>query len=109
VKFDHLKKRLAHIEAALVALRPKRKVLRVIIDQGVEESEVEAKMEAALAEHVGRYPEDAGRAVADFDWITWVVLPIPDREAAAHCNNSEKQTDAWSSGAPASSGNMIYG
>jgi hypothetical protein len=43
----------------------------VIVDQG---EEAEEKMQAALAEHAARYPEDAGLTVADFDWITRVVL-----------------------------------
>ena len=51
-----------------------RTVLLVIVDQGAE---AEEKMQTAFAEHVARYPEDAGRPVADFDWINWVVLPDP--------------------------------
>jgi hypothetical protein len=35
--------------------------------------EAEEKMQAALREHVARYPEDAGRDVADFDWINRLV------------------------------------
>jgi len=74
VKFDPLKTKLAQIETAIAALRPHRKVLRVIVDQG---EEAEEKMQAALAEHLSRHPEDAGRAVSDFDWITRLVVPDP--------------------------------
>jgi hypothetical protein len=74
------KNKLARIESAVAALRPERKILRVIVEG--EMAEAEAKKETALAEHVACYPEDAGRAVADFDWITRVVLPDP-REPAA--------------------------
>jgi hypothetical protein len=52
------------------------RVLRLIIDQG---EDAEAKMETALADQVARYPEDAGRTVADFDWITRAMLPDPRR------------------------------
>jgi hypothetical protein len=69
-----LKNRLTQIERALAALRPARKVLQVIVDQGADAEEI---MQAALAEHVARCPEDAGRAVADFDWVTRAVLPDP--------------------------------
>lgn len=76
MKFDPLKKKLARIESAIDVLRPPREVLRVIFDQGADADE---KMQTALAEHVARHPEDAGRTVADFDWITRVVLPDPRR------------------------------
>jgi hypothetical protein len=72
VRYDPIKKKLARIETAIAALLPERKVLRVIVDQG---EEAEEKMQTALREHVARYPEDAGRTVADFDWITRVWLP----------------------------------
>jgi hypothetical protein len=76
MKFDPRREKLARIASIVAALRPQRKLLRVIIDDG---EEAEAKQEAALAEHVARYPEDAGREVAGFDWITRVVLPDPRR------------------------------
>jgi hypothetical protein len=62
------------LKAPLTSCDPPRKVLRLIVDQG---EEAEEKMQTALAEHVARYPEDAGRTVADFDWITRVVFPDP--------------------------------
>jgi hypothetical protein len=80
VKFDALKNKLARIESALAALRPERKILRVIVDQGADPEE---KMQSALAEHVACYPEDAGRTVSDFDWTTRVVLPDPRQPPAA--------------------------
>jgi tripartite-type tricarboxylate transporter receptor subunit TctC len=40
--------------------------------------EAEAK-EKALAEHVARHPEDAGRTVEDFNWILHVIVPWPVR------------------------------
>jgi hypothetical protein len=60
---------LAKIEARLVP--PPRKCLRVIIDEGDDEA---AAKEKALAEHVGRHPEDAGRTVKDFNWIVWEIV-----------------------------------
>jgi hypothetical protein len=72
VRYDPIKKKLARIETAIAALLPERKVLRVIVDQGEGTGE---KMKTALLEHLARYPEDAGCDVADFDWITRVMLP----------------------------------
>ncbi|HJZ32687.1 MAG TPA: hypothetical protein VKF35_16335 [Hyphomicrobiaceae bacterium] len=38
------------------------------------------KQEKALAEHVARHPEDAGRTVKDFGWIVQTIVKWP-REA----------------------------
>jgi hypothetical protein len=57
---------LAKVEAALPP--PERKWLRVIID-GDDEAAKAKKKQEALAEHVASYPEDAGLAVDDFNWI----------------------------------------
>jgi hypothetical protein len=35
---------------------------------------VEEKQEKALAEHVTRHPEDAGRTVEDFKWILRIIV-----------------------------------
>jgi len=51
----------------------KRKWLRAIIHEGDAEAVVEEKQEKALAEHVTRHPEDAGRTVEDFKWILRIV------------------------------------
>ena len=81
MRYDPIKKKLVRIETAIAALRPQRKVLRVITDEG-DRADAEAKRRATLAEHVSRYPEDAGRAVSDFDWITRVMLPDPRKPPA---------------------------
>jgi len=39
-----------------------------------EGDDVAKAMEKALAEHVARHPEDAGRTVADFKWIISEVI-----------------------------------
>jgi hypothetical protein len=36
-----------------------------------------AAKEKALAEHVARHPEDAGRTVEDFKWILWMIVKWP--------------------------------
>jgi hypothetical protein len=49
--------------------------LHVIVDEGG--GVVQAK-EKALAEHMGRHPEDAGRSVEDFKWwVHEIVDPMP--------------------------------
>ena len=63
-----IERMLAKIEATLVP--PPRKCLRVII-HGDDEAEAMAK---ALAEHVARHPEDAGRTVEDFKWIVHEIV-----------------------------------
>jgi len=60
-----IERMLEKLEAALVP--PERKVLRVIID-GDDVAKAKKKQEA-LAAHVARHPEDAGRTVDDFNWI----------------------------------------
>ena len=56
-----IERMLEKIEATLVP--PPRKCLQVIIHEGNDKA---AAYEKALAEHVGRHPEDAGRTVKDF-------------------------------------------
>jgi hypothetical protein len=63
---------LAKVEATLVP--PPRKWLRVIIDDTDDEAVVKEKKEKALAEHVARHPEDAGRTVEDFNWIMRIIV-----------------------------------
>jgi hypothetical protein len=41
---------------------------------------VKEKQEKALAEHVARHPEDAGRTVEDFKWILCVIVYGPQIE-----------------------------
>jgi len=67
---------LEKIEAKLV---PPRKWLSAIVDDTDDEAVVKEKQEKALAEHVARHPEDAGRMVEDFNWILRVIM----REAEA--------------------------
>jgi hypothetical protein len=45
------------------------KWLSAIIHEGDAEAMVKEKQEKALAEHVARHPEDAGRTVEDFKWF----------------------------------------
>ena len=68
-----IERRLAKFEATLVP--PPRKCLRAIV-HGDDEAEAKEK---ALAEHVARHPEDAGRTVEDFNWILHVIVPWPVR------------------------------
>ena len=63
-----IERMLAKVEAALVP--PPRPCLVIITHQGDDKG---ALMEKALAEHVAHHPEDAGRAVKDFDWIEWEI------------------------------------
>jgi hypothetical protein len=48
--------------------------LQVIIHEEDAEAVVKEKKEKALAEHVARHPEDAGRTVKDFKWIVHVIV-----------------------------------
>ena len=60
--------------------RPQRgEYLHATIHEGDAEAVVKEKQEKALAEHVARHPEDAGRMVEDFNWILRVIM----REAEA--------------------------
>src|SRR5690348_3763707 len=72
-----IERMLEKIEARLVP--PPRKCLSVKINEGDDEA---AAMEKALAEHVAAHPEDAGRAVKDFDWFALEIVKWP-REAGA--------------------------
>jgi hypothetical protein len=67
-----IERMLEKIEAKLVP--PERKWLRAIIHEGDAEAVVEEKQEKALAEHVTRHPEDAGRTVEDFNRIMRVIV-----------------------------------
>ena len=69
---SRIERMLAKVEATLVP--PSREWLRVIIDDGDDEAVVKEKKEKALAEHVARHPEDAGRTVADFNWILRIIV-----------------------------------
>jgi hypothetical protein len=53
---------------------PPRKWLRAIVDDTDDEAVVKEKQEKALAEHVALHPEDAGRTVADFNWILRMIV-----------------------------------
>jgi hypothetical protein len=67
MRASRIERMLEKAEATLVP--PPRKWLRVIIDDTDDEALVKKKKEKALAEHVARHPEDAGRTVEDFKWI----------------------------------------
>jgi len=69
---SRIERMLEKAEATLVP--PPRKWLRVIIDDTDDEAVVKKKKEKALAEHVACHPEDAGRTVADFNWIVHEIL-----------------------------------
>jgi hypothetical protein len=73
-----IERMLEKIEAKLVP--PERKWLSAIIDDGDAEAVVKEKQEKALAEHVARHPEDAGRTVEDFKWILRVIVRGPQSE-----------------------------
>jgi hypothetical protein len=64
---------LEEAEAALVP--PPRRRLSFIIHEGDDDKAIAAAKEKALAEHVARHPEDAGRTVKDFDWpVCWEIV-----------------------------------
>ena len=65
------RERTSTYEAEAKLVPPERKCLRAIIHEGDDEAEAKEK---ALAEHVARHPEDAGRTVEDFNWVLSVVL-----------------------------------
>jgi hypothetical protein len=69
---SRIERRLAKVEARLVP--PPRKYLSATIDDIDDEATVKEKQEKALAEHVARHPEDAGRTVEDFNWILSVIV-----------------------------------
>src|SRR6516165_10910679 len=82
---------LEKIEAKLV---PPRKWLSAIVDDTDDEAVVKEKQEKALAEHVARHPEDAGRMVEDFNWILRVIMREAEaaRAAGIALNGSGKAT-----------------
>jgi hypothetical protein len=82
-----IERMLAKVEAAL--LPPERAWLRVIID-GDDEVAVAKKKEEALAEHVARHPEDAGRTVEDFDWIMRILFRPPYAEQTAEIGDDKE-------------------
>src|SRR6266481_6134021 len=84
-----IERMLEKIEAKLVP--PERKCLCAIIHEGDAEALVKEKKEKALAEHVARHPEDAGRTVKDFNWITWEIVqwPRPDPMSADEISEAE--------------------
>ena len=82
---SRIERMLEKIEAKLVP--PERKWLKIIfheaeaIAKGDAEAVVKEKQEKALAEHIAAHPEDAGRTVADFNWILHEIVRsfIPQR------------------------------
>jgi hypothetical protein len=70
-----IERMLEKIEARLVP--PPRPWLRITTHQGDDEAAAKEKMEKALAEHVACHPEDAGRTVEDFNWITHEIVQWP--------------------------------
>jgi hypothetical protein len=73
-KTDELADRIAEADR-IASGRPQRgERLQVIIHEGDDEAVVKEKQEKALAEHVARYPEDAGRTVKDFKWIVREIV-----------------------------------
>jgi hypothetical protein len=68
-----IERMLEKIEAKLVP--PPRKWLSAIVHEGDDEAVVKEKKEKALAEHVARHPEDAGRT--DFKWVLWMIVKWP--------------------------------
>jgi hypothetical protein len=81
-----IERMLEKLEATLVS-RP-RPYLRIIIHEGDDEA---AAMEKALAEHVACHPEDAGRTVKDFNWITCEIVqwPRPNPMSVAEISEAE--------------------
>src|SRR5262245_56057683 len=87
---SRIERMLAKVEARLVP--PSREWLRVISDDIDDEAVVKEKKEKALAEHVARHPEDAGRTVKDFRWILVEFIrswPMP---------GTQEWRDAWEAG-----------
>ena len=86
-----IERMLEKLEATLVS-RP-RPYLRIIIHEGDDEA---AAMEKALAEHVACHPEDAGRTVKDFNWITCEIVqwPRPDPMSADEISAAETSAAA---------------
>jgi hypothetical protein len=70
-----IERMLEKIEATQVP--PSRQWLQIITHEGDAEAVVKEKQEKALAEHVARHPEDAGRTVEDFKWIVHEFVQWP--------------------------------
>jgi hypothetical protein len=93
---------LDDVEARFVP--PSRKVLQVLVYDAAEDKEkalaelaarnpdafagctiedlnwsddLAAAQARVLAEHIAAHPEDAGRTVADFDWVVWEIVLQP--------------------------------
>jgi hypothetical protein len=63
-KYAKLAKRVEELEA-LVCPPRQRKMLRIIVADGVDENAAKAR---AVEEHLGLYPQDPN-GVEDYDWI----------------------------------------
>jgi hypothetical protein len=72
MRVSRIERMLAKVETTLAP--PPRKCLSAIVHEGDDEAVVKEKQEKALAEHVARHPEDAGRTVEDFKWILWMIV-----------------------------------
>jgi hypothetical protein len=90
---SRIERMLAKVEAAVDALPSQcKRVLQAIVDDTDDEAVREEKQKKALAEHIAAHPEDAGRTVADFDWIVHVIVrswPMP---------GTQEWYDAWEAG-----------
>jgi hypothetical protein len=75
MRVSRIERMLAKVETTLAP--PPRKCLSAIVHEGDDEAVVKEKQEKALAEHVARHPEDAGRTVEDFKWILWIIVRMP--------------------------------
>jgi len=63
------------LEEVEAKLTPREKTwLSAVVHEEDAEAVVKEKKEKALAEHVARHPEDAGRTVADFNWILRIIV-----------------------------------
>src|SRR5262249_50435698 len=73
--------------------------LQVVVHEGDAEAVVKEKQEKALAEHVARHPEDAGRTVEDFKWIVQeIVDPLHNPILAAARARDERRKTGNGSG-----------
>jgi hypothetical protein len=83
-----IERMLEKLEAALVP--PERKCLKAVVHEHDTEEEKAKKQEDALAEHVARHPEDAGRTVEDFDWIVRILFRPPYAEQKAEIGDAKE-------------------